>query len=177
MKRDRKKYSQKRRKERKRRGLCYDCKNKACVNAVLCEKCATRHRKRRALQRERLKRLGLCAAGDGNALVTGSVCCQKCLTKNAETARAKHAALRNQVLEGYGGMCACCDEWIPDFLTLDHVQNDGANERKASDYNLMALYRRLIKEGFPLEYQLLCWNCNCGRAKNGGVCPHRGRAK
>jgi hypothetical protein len=19
---------------------------------------------------------------------------------------------------------------------------------------------------------VLCWNCNCGRAKNGGICPH-----
>lgn len=24
------------------------------------------------------------------------------------------------------------------------------------------------------RYQLLCFNCNCGRHRNGGVCPHKG---
>lgn len=34
------------------------------------------------------------------------------------------------------------------------------------------MYRWAILNGFPDELQLLCFNCNCGRQRNGGVCPH-----
>jgi hypothetical protein len=29
------------------------------------------------------------------------------------------------------------------------------------------------RDRFPNDVlRLLCFNCNCGRAKNGGICPH-----
>jgi hypothetical protein len=31
---------------------------------------------------------------------------------------------------------------------------------------------KIIRENYPPEYQVLCFNCNCGRALNGGRCPH-----
>lgn len=30
----------------------------------------------------------------------------------------------------------------------------------------------LARHKYPEGFQLLCWNCNCGRAINGGICPH-----
>jgi hypothetical protein len=24
-----------------------------------------------------------------------------------------------------------------------------------------------------LQFQLMCWNCNCGRRLNDGICPHQ----
>lgn len=33
----------------------------------------------------------------------------------------------------------------------------------------------IITAGFPPEYQIQCFNCNLGRARNGGVCPHQAR--
>lgn len=30
----------------------------------------------------------------------------------------------------------------------------------------------IIAAGFPAEYQILCFNCNIGRSRNGGRCPH-----
>lgn len=93
--------------------------------------------------------------------------------------RERVAWLREQVYSGYGGECQCpkCPEKDPRFLTVDHVNNDGHLERdrgvgKRRGSQGHDLYRRLIREGFPKTFQLLCFNCNLGKARNGGVCPH-----
>ncbi len=69
-------------------------------------------------------------------------------------------------------MCPHCDETILEFLTLDHVNNDGAAHRKELGWRKggQALYPLLKKLGFPDGFQVLCFNCNCGRGR--GVCPH-----
>lgn len=34
-------------------------------------------------------------------------------------------------------------------------------------------YRWLRKHSYPKgNFRLLCFNCNCGRELNGGICPH-----
>ena len=94
--------------------------------------------------------------------------------REARIARQKIliAELRLQVIAGYGGQCSCCGEDNPIFLDLDHVNGGGsaARRRNRSPY---AAYRIARKQGFPPEYQVLCCNCNCGRHRNGGVCPHK----
>jgi len=88
--------------------------------------------------------------------------------KLAAAARKYRGRLTDQVLAAYGGVCACCGEDEAMFLTLDHVDGRGAEEMETG----YRLYMRAKREGFPTKYRLLCWNCNCGRARNGGVCPH-----
>lgn len=67
--------------------------------------------------------------------------------------------------------CACCGEDDPRFLTIDHKNNDGKKERIYSQrYGGLALWLR--KRGYPDGYQVLCFNCNCGKGAWGGVCPH-----
>ena len=34
-------------------------------------------------------------------------------------------------------------------------------------------YLWLKRNNFPPGYQVLCWNCNCGRSINNGICPHK----
>src|SRR3990167_7313502 len=96
-----------------------------------------------------------------------------------ERVRERVIWLREQVYKGYGARCQCpkCPEINVKFLTVDHVQNDGHLERtrgvgKRRGGQGHDLYRRLIREGFPKTFQLLCFNCNLGKARNGGVCPH-----
>lgn len=86
--------------------------------------------------------------------------------------RDKYKKDRELVFSKLGGKCACCGESEPLFLTLDHVNNDGNMYRrhKKSDYALM--YRWFIKNDFPNGFQLLCLNCNQGKHRNGGTCPH-----
>lgn len=84
---------------------------------------------------------------------------------------------RFAVIMVYGGKCQCCGEAEEAFLEIDHVFDDGRRDadtrRKAGCTNQ---YDWLFKRGFPRDrYQLLCSNCNQGKRRNGGVCPHIGK--
>lgn len=81
---------------------------------------------------------------------------------------------RDLIYEAYGNKCACCGEANPKFFTIDHVNNDGHIERKNKVYTSGSMfYRKIVRENFPANYQILCYNCNLGRARNGGICPHQ----
>jgi hypothetical protein len=87
--------------------------------------------------------------------------------------KAYYQKLKRQIFEAYGGArCACCGEVIASFLTLDHVNNDGYKDRHGGKRGI-ALYLWLKQNGFPSGFQVLCFNCNCGRSINGGICPHQ----
>lgn len=72
--------------------------------------------------------------------------------------------------------CACCGEHRIPFLTLDHIDNDGAEWRRKNRKGGTAFFLYLVSKGFPKDHGLrvLCFNCNCGRRSSGqnGVCPH-----
>lgn len=87
---------------------------------------------------------------------------------NSDRKRIKET--REKILELYGHSCACCGETEPIFLTLDHINNDGAKERKMGP---RTSYAQAIKSYDPTRYQILCYNCNMGRARNKGICPHK----
>ncbi len=91
---------------------------------------------------------------------------------NARWSRERNAALRAELIAAYGSACACCGERHPLFLDLDHVENDGAAHRREVG-NSTQVMLQLREQGWPRgRYQLLCCNCNQGKARNGGVCPH-----
>lgn len=92
----------------------------------------------------------------------------------AAAVRASYAKLRKKILEGYGGRCMCCGESEPTFLEIDHVHGGGSEHYRHE--NAGTSYRRIIKEGFPDRFQLLCCNCNRGRARHGGICPHKSKS-
>jgi hypothetical protein len=84
--------------------------------------------------------------------------------------------LKDLAYEAYGGyVCACCGETERMFLTLDHVNNDGNVHRKHHGLGA-SLYKWLEKNGYPKGLiQVLCMNCNIGKWRNKGVCPHQGK--
>jgi hypothetical protein len=99
----------------------------------------------------------------------------------AESAKTKRNQdrCRDQVFNAYGGYkCNCCGETERMFLSIDHVNNDGAEERKSGKYrgSGTGFYVWLRKSNFPSGYQVLCMNCQIGKHKNGGVCPHQQKA-
>lgn len=79
--------------------------------------------------------------------------------------------LKRKVIDAYGASCACCSERTIGFLTIDHVNNDGKEHRKK--VFAARLYNWLQQNGFPSGFQVLCFNCNLGKAHNKGVCPHK----
>jgi predicted restriction endonuclease len=85
--------------------------------------------------------------------------------------KERSTRLRNIVLEHYGGKCVCCGESQIEFLSIDHVNNDGAIERKEKHLRGPNLYSYIIKNGFPNSYRVLCYNCNMSLGMH-GYCPH-----
>jgi len=102
--------------------------------------------------------------------------------RNGESMResSKLAARKRReiVLFFYGGnppKCACCGEMEIKFLTLDHINNDGAKHRRELWKNNKKggnLCQWLITNNFPKGFQILCYNCNCAKGFY-GKCPHQ----
>jgi len=97
--------------------------------------------------------------------------CNRCIAK----AKAKRQDIKRRCMGGYGGRCACCGESRLDFLTIDHVHNDGAEKRAIGHYpgggSGPGFYRWVVNHDFPDDLQCLCCNCNWAK-KLHGKCPH-----
>ena len=90
--------------------------------------------------------------------------------------------LKQQIMSVYGTECACCNETQLEFLSIDHINNDGAAHRREINGDKprasgTKLYKWLKQNGFPqdLGLQTLCHNCNSGKTRQKGVCPHHAR--
>ena len=94
-------------------------------------------------------------------------------SKNKKRIKCKAQRDRDKaaVLEYYGNKCNCCGEREPKFLCMAHVNNDGYAD---GDKKRRKVYEKIIKLGFPDTYQILCANCNLGKERNAGLCPHGG---
>lgn len=77
--------------------------------------------------------------------------------------------LRQDIFNAYGKQCACCGESQKEFLTIDHINGDGAKHRR--ERNGSNLYVWLRQNDYPEGFQTLCWNCNCAKHIY-GICPH-----
>lgn len=93
-------------------------------------------------------------------------------TSNLKRITKYNKELREFVLNKYGGKCVCCGEANLRFLTIDHTGNNGNAHRK-SDPKAKAIYTWLKVNNYPEGFQVMCYNCNCGRYHNGGICPHK----
>ena len=93
--------------------------------------------------------------------------------KNPDYEARKIERRRGLVFNYYGGLfphCECCGESHWEFLTIDHINGDGAEHRKQIKGNL---YLWLIQNNFPDGFRILCMNCNWSIGMR-GYCPHRG---
>lgn len=90
-----------------------------------------------------------------------------------QDANVKHKALKIAALAAYGSKCQCCGVTDSRFLTIDHVAGNGADHRRQVKIAPGAsTYRWLRDNAYPVGFQVLCYNCNCGRNINNGACPH-----
>lgn len=77
----------------------------------------------------------------------------------------------------YGTICQCCGESHIEFLTLDHIEQNGAEYRKnmASSHTCTGyyFYLWLRRNNYPqnLGLQVLCANCNTAKGAC-NKCPH-----
>jgi hypothetical protein len=94
-------------------------------------------------------------------------------TPRALYSKRHRETLQQDIISHYGGKCACCGETTTAFLTIDHIKDDGAKHKR--EVGRSSVYSWLKKNNFPEGFRVLCWNCNCGRWRNGGICPHAAR--
>ena len=81
--------------------------------------------------------------------------------------------LKKQVIDRYGKICKCCGEKNIGFLSIDHIHGGGGKHRRELGLIGYQFYRWLVYNKYPSGYQVLCLNCNMGRAFNNGICPHK----
>lgn len=111
---------------------------------------------------------GLCTHCDTPIKPGRTMCVTHLNSKNARRLQLKIDAINH-----YGGKCVCPKCAIADvrFLTIDHINNDGNLHRKHIG-NKIVFYQWLKNNKYPEGFQVMCFNCNCGRNINGGICPH-----
>jgi hypothetical protein len=103
---------------------------------------------------------------------------QRYVDANRELVRARQierrVKLRAEVIDAYGGRCACpgCHVVHAELLTVDHV-NGGASHRQ-NRRSTRDVYAQIVREGFPPEYQLLCGSCNLAKHDR-PACPLAGQ--
>lgn len=154
-----------RRKKRISKGGCAYCFRPAVDKKTICIVCSEKRK-----DVAKLKNInGICVSlGCINIAVQGKKSCKKCSEKRS----ARMKRLKMIVINHYGQKCNCpcgCGVTNIKHLTIDHKNNDGAEQRRNRGmHGGHANYRYIIKDGFPDDLQVLCFNCNCAKEFSGG---------
>jgi len=129
---------------------------------------------------------GLCIYCGENPFQDGKKGCSSCLKdkyknqkkylKNHPTVQREYnLRIRKEVLEKYGNQCKCCGENNWALLVIDHINDDGYQERKdlygSQNGAAQQFFLKLRKEKIRSDLQVLCWNCNAAKSLY-GCCPH-----
>jgi len=164
------------REQMKLKGICTNCGCKPVLdNYTKCCHCHNKQRECREALRQTRKLNKLCRECKNPATSTTQYCelhHQLATESQVRLHEQGYFAKRNwqqfkKVLDLYGKECICCQEGNPAFLTVDHINNNGATERKESH----DLYAKYLKEKRD-DLQILCMNCNFAKQRI-GVCPHQ----
>lgn len=123
---------------------CYRCKNptknSGMKRGVLCNSCNYEAHKPSCIKRAKRWR-------------------EENRSRFNESARARYLNRKLESIAAYGGSCPCGVSQV-DFLTIDHVANDGAEDRRGWRGKSSDIHAWLKKRGYPPGYQVLCGNCN-----------------
>lgn len=150
---------------------------KQCID---CSKAAADYKVKVSAER---KALGMCVTCGNFPAVKNRVSCETCLDKHRKSGinskprrHIRDYGITTECYMHYGGArCVCCGEDERMFLSLDHINNDGHIDRKNGLHGGARMYQKLKDMGWPEGYQVLCMNCNTGKYRNGGICPHKSK--
>lgn len=108
------------------------------------------------------KKNGLCHCGKK---LVDATRCETCRDSHAKNAKKRRDIDKNAALQHYGGCCAYCEEDRPLFLTIDHINNDGAEHRRTRGKGRSGgeIYKWLRQDGYPVGFQTACFSCNCAK--------------
>lgn len=139
---------------------CIRCnKKKAILGKSSCNKCLEYAKYKAREFRIKQRANGLCQ--DCMIKVKqGHVLCAKHLEMRKNTSRKNVKLLKEECFKVYGKKCSWpnCKITDHDMLTLDHIKDNGAKERKQKRRLGIVLFGHLKKKGWPKGYQTLCGN-------------------
>lgn len=107
------------------------------------------------------------SGGPDHTFANRKYCSKKCAGVAFSVDEDSKQRRRKSVIAAYGGKCTCCGESEWQFLSLDHINNDGAAHRR----EVRDVYKWAEDNNYPNTLRVLCFNCNMARAFY-GVCPH-----
>ena len=162
--------------------ICFNCFQKHTSTYTRCNEC----RERKRLNKQKLYDFRLvakiCTYCGKFSAEESKTRCLGCLTKinlsNRKSTKSKisrkkwKVQLKDEVFAAYGGyICKCCGETEKTFLTIDHMDGGGTKHRK--EVGQGDVYNWLKQNNYPVGFQVLCQNCNVGKYRNNGICPHK----
>lgn len=161
-------------------GKCSNCGTPLLSDKKQCERCLAIARASTRRLREKnnynqviyrsRKESGLCTHCGLNPKSERNVLCDGCF----EFEWGRRIRIKQAAINMYGGHCACpgCDQSNVMFLSIDHKNGDGAEDRKTREKSLGGgLYKKLVKRPIDPKLQVLCYNCNFAKG-NREKCPH-----
>ncbi len=172
-------------------GLCPICAKNMGNDKTTCKSCKEYNRQYQKKRRSRLIESGLCVTCGKRLARENRKTCLECYEKYTPgwtnknrkykcSGLQQRLARKKRVIDYYGGKCLCCGESGLIFLTIDHIAENGAEHRRQISPGLKNrapggdnFYRWLETHCMPDGFQTLCYNCNIGKHRNGGICPHR----
>jgi len=150
---------------------CIQCRVPVDNHTQKCSACNKKQYSCDKTRRDIRKAAGVCVRCGNHSVENGFTSCDQCRIKSRKILKVINQNNKLAAFNAYGGCrCACCGETNPKFLTIDHVFGGGNKHRKTN--NIGNFYNWLKGQNYPEGYQVLCYNCNCARGHNGGVCPH-----
>lgn len=162
-------YRKERRAKRIALGICTRCDNKAREGSCDCAECINQMRAREKERRAECRIVNKCLRC-GSTSRPGMLRCINCSTNSNKINRLTQRDKKTKVLSHYGreGKLQCCWSGCEivdlDMLTLDHIDDNGAEHRKVYSKSGRGggtvLYTSLIRNNFPKGFQTLCANHN-----------------
>lgn len=156
----------------KKKGLCR-CGRPPEKSRKLCRRCRYQHRAQNQRRMRILEGKSICIRCGNDKSTRNIKYCDGCAEKTKERHTQWRRQLYREVLSHYGIKCACCGEPNFAFLTLDHINDDGAAHRRLLKMKGgYSFYLWVKRNGYPKMFQVLCWNCQNGK-RIYGICPHQ----
>ena len=90
-----------------------------------------------------------------------------------ELQKKSRSTYKLQAFEAYGGaICLCCGETHIEFLSIDHINGNGAAHRRTIGAGRSVHFNKWLRDhAYPPGFRVLCMNCNWALGKS-GYCPH-----
>ncbi len=145
--------------------MCSECGGRPLHSKYRCLECNNKNNKiisqTTIIRRDKLRAMGLCTNCGKESLFTKDHC-KACRDKHVIVSRKSNRKCKQECFLAYGGpKCARCGIEDPDVLTIDHINNNGSEERKQNGLiGGLSSYLYLKRNNYPPGFQVLCFNCN-----------------